>query len=62
MLIPYPNLINSRFYYYNYLYKVTIEYQGNNLLHLLSLLRVFYFGYFLITMSKHWSSSAQRIA
>lgn len=62
MMIPYPGLISKSFFYFNPLYKRDVEYQWNNWLHILSIARILYFGYHLITLSRHWSASAQRIA
>lgn len=62
MMVPYPNIVNKRFVYFNYAYNLEIVYQGNIALHILSLVRVVYFGYYLVTLSRYWSSSAQRVA
>lgn len=62
MLVPYPNMLGKKFSYFVYSYNVSIDYQYVDVLHLLSLIRLVYFGYYLVTLSKHWSSSALRIA
>ena len=62
MLVPYPSMLGKQFSYYVYSYNVSIEYQYVDVMRLLSLIRLVYFGYYLITLSRHWSSSAQRIA
>lgn len=61
MLHPYPQLIQKKFLIWNELIDASISYKYNEILQLTSLMRVIYFGFFLITLSRYWSASAQRV-
>lgn len=61
MVHPYPPLTGHRFSYWNELIDANIYYTYNEILHTASLLRLVYFGFFLVTLSKYFSASAQRV-
>lgn len=62
MMIPYPTLVGKSAYIKNTETNIVLEYHINSFLFILSISRPIYFGYYLVTLSKFWSSSAQRIA
>ena len=61
MIHPYPGITTVKFYYWNDLIGNEIYYKVNDILRLFGLMRVFYFGYYLLTLSMFASDSAQRV-